>query len=263
MKIQQIRNATLKVTYAGATFLIDPWLAGRWEMGCFADIPGAPFTVPDPAKRHIPMPICPLPLPVEEILRGVDYYVVTHIHPDHIDMSPDGTVGAPLDKRVPVFAQNAADAEVLRRSGFADVRVLSAEGGAAGAATLHKAPARHGTVVPCGEAMGVVFSAPGEKTLYIAGDTVWYPEVARTIERFRPDVIALNACAAELKECGRLIMNDEDVESVSLAAPNAQIIVTHMDTVAHASITRYEMRGRLARRGVKYVMPEDGETVEL
>ena len=67
MKIQQIRNATLKVTYAGATFLIDPWLAGRWEMGCFADIPGAPFTVPDPAKRHIPMPMCPLPLPVEEI----------------------------------------------------------------------------------------------------------------------------------------------------------------------------------------------------
>ena len=263
MKIQQIRNATLKVTYAGATFLIDPWLAGRWEMGCFADIPGEPFTVPDPAKRHIPMPMCPLPLPVEEILHGVDFYVITHIHPDHIDMSPNGTVGAPLDKRVPAFVQNDADAEVLRRSGFTDVRVLSAEGGAAGAATLHKAPARHGTVVPCGEAMGVVFSAPGEKTLYIAGDTVWYPEVARTIERFRPDVIALNACAAELKECGRLIMNDEDVESVSLAAPNAQIIVTHMDTVAHASITRYEMRGRLARRGVKYVMPEDGETVEL
>ena len=36
-----------------------------------------------------------------------------------------------------------------------------------------------------------------------------------------------------------------------------------MDTVAHASITRHEMRGRLARRGVKYVMPEDGETVEF
>ena len=106
MKIQQIRSATLKVNFAGTTFLIDPWLASRWAMGCFADL-GGRFTVPDPVKRHIPMPICPLPMPVDEILRGVDFYVVTHVHPDHIDMGGDGMVGAPLDKSVPVIAQNA------------------------------------------------------------------------------------------------------------------------------------------------------------
>ena len=63
MKIQQIRSATLKLNFAGTTFLIDPWLASRWAMGCFADL-GGRFTVPDPVKRHIPMPICPLPISI-------------------------------------------------------------------------------------------------------------------------------------------------------------------------------------------------------
>ena len=31
MKIQQIRNATLKLSYGGKVFLIDPWLAAKGE----------------------------------------------------------------------------------------------------------------------------------------------------------------------------------------------------------------------------------------
>ena len=78
---------------------------------------------------------------------------------------------------------------------------------------------------------------------------------------FQPDVVILNACAAELVDNGRLIMNDEDVLSVATVVPKAQIIISHMDNVAHATITRHEMRGLLARRNVKYFMPNDGETL--
>ena len=74
-------------------------------------------------------------------------------------------------------------------------------------------------------------------------------------------MVVLNACAAELVGFGRLIMNDEDVEAVARTVPDAQIVISHMDTVAHASITRYTMRGLLAKRGVEYLMPEDGETL--
>ena len=35
MEIKQIRNATIRVLYAGKTFLIDPWLAEKGQMGCF------------------------------------------------------------------------------------------------------------------------------------------------------------------------------------------------------------------------------------
>ena len=55
---------------------------------------------------------------------------------------------------------------------------------------------------------------------------------------------------------------DEDVWNVSLAAPQARLYITHMDNVAHAALTRYTMRGRLASRGiVNYDMPADGESV--
>ena len=68
--------------------------------------------------------------------------------------------------------------------------------------------------------------------------------------------------AAELRAYGRLIMNDEDVDCVHQTLPEAKLYLTHFDNVAHASITRSQMRGALVRRGVdNYVIPEDGETV--
>ena len=239
MKIQQIRSATNKITYAGKTLLLDPWLAPQYSMGSLNSIPGRPFLTPDRLKMEIPMPICPLPMTREEILSGIDAIIITHIHPDHVDMDlKTGLVG--------------------------NLRILSEEGTAFGNMTLYKTPARHGTVIPCGDSMGVILQAQNEKTLYITGDTIWYPEVQKTIEKFHPEIITVNACAAELENFGRLIMNDEDVASVSMTAPESTIFITHMDNVAHASMTRYTMKGRLAERNVtNYVMPADGEIVEF
>ncbi|MCR5084378.1 MAG: MBL fold metallo-hydrolase [Succinivibrionaceae bacterium] len=261
MKLTQIRNATNRLEYAGKTFLIDPWLAPRHSMS-FVDIPGMPYHVPDPVREHIAMPIFGLPLPIEEILAGVDAVLLTHIHPDHIDMAPDGTVGAPLGKSVPVICQNEGDAAILRKSGFTSVEILTAQGMAVGGARLSRIPARHGTYTPCGEAMGVMFEAPGEKTFYLAGDTIWFDGVREAIARFSPQVIALNCCAAETTENGRLIMGGEDVWNVSLAAPRARLYLTHLDNVAHATLTRRTLRAHLAAYGVGgYDMPDDGESV--
>lgn len=260
MKIQQIRNATLKINYAGKVFLVDPWLIGGQKFGRFVDIPRKPFRTPDPIREQIPMPIYDLPAPVEEILRGVDCYIVTHLHPDHVDMMPDGTVGAPLDKNVPLLAQNDSDAATFKRSGFGRVDVLSEN--FLGNVKLTKTPARHGTIAPLGEACGIIFQAANEKTLYLVGDTVWFAGVQDTLTAFKPDVVIVNACAAELIGNGRLIMNDEDIDCIAQTLPTAQIIVSHMDNVSHATITRQEMRGLLAARGVKnYFMPADGETL--
>lgn len=262
MKIKQIRNATVRIEYAGNVFLIDPWLADKGTMGCFADIPGMPFRVPDKAKEQIPMPICALPESVEDVLSGVDYYIVTHIHPDHVDMSLDGTVGAKLDKTVPVLLQSENDAEVFKKSGFQNISVLADAAMSIRNIRIAKTPAMHGVIEPCGDACGVIFQSDEEKTLYLAGDTIWYDGVKKTLREFKPDIVLLNACAAELVENGRLIMNDEDVAAVMRTAPQAKIIISHMDNVAHACITRQDMRGLLARRNItEYLMPKDGEVL--
>ena len=128
MKLTQIRNATNRLEYAGTTFLIDPWLAPKHTLS-FVDIPGMPYHIPDPVKENQPMPFYDLPFPVEQIMEDVDAVIVTHLHPDHIDISPiDGTVGAPLDKKIQIYCQNEEDAAVLEKSGFSRITVLPLTG---------------------------------------------------------------------------------------------------------------------------------------
>ena len=261
MKIRQIRNATLRVTFGGVEFLVDPWLVSKAEGFTFGQGPFASEVV-DPAQLDIVMPMCELPMPLADVLSGVDAYVLTHLHPDHFDMASDGTAGAKLDKSVPLFVQNEREVGVMKKSGFADVRMLTDDGVTFNGVTLKRTYAKHGTKEPCGPASGIFFTAPGEKkTLWILGDTIWCDEVAKTMAELKPDVVILNACAAQLKTYGRLIMDDADVESVCRAAPNATVIASHMDTVAHASLTRKTLKAALEKRGLagRVLMPDDGE----
>ena len=127
MKIIQIRNATLRVTFGGVEFLIDPWLISKNEGFTFGKSPFASEVV-DPAQFNIVMPMCELPMPLADVLSGVDAYVLTHLHPDHFDMAADGTVGAKLDKGVSIFVQNDDEAAVMKKSGFAYVQTFADEG---------------------------------------------------------------------------------------------------------------------------------------
>ena len=73
---RQIRNATVKLQYPGVSFMIDPWLMDACTPG-ERDQAGA-------ARSFIPKPICPLPVSPEELTSDVDYYLLTHFHPDYI-----------------------------------------------------------------------------------------------------------------------------------------------------------------------------------
>lgn len=75
MNVQQIRNATLKIQYGGTTFLVDPWLQDKGE--------GRSAPTVRPEMADVKNPLCDLPLSVEQILDGVDFCLVTHIHFDH------------------------------------------------------------------------------------------------------------------------------------------------------------------------------------
>ena len=160
-------------------------------MGTLGELPGHPFSVPDPVKEQLPMPIYNLPEPVEQILQGVDAYIVTHVHPDHVDVAADGTVGKSCIRKFrcsfkPRRPGDFPPVRFPRCSGFAP------EGSEFQGVTLTKTPARHGTVVPCGNSCGVVFQAPGEKTLYVTGDTVWFSGVQETLAKFQPQVVTVN-----------------------------------------------------------------------
>lgn len=279
MKFQQIRNATIKIDYAGKTFLIDPWFAPRFMTGSFAIVPMLCFanrkkketdyvlkhtlsmkTTSAKAKYRF-MPLQALPMSVDKINQGVDAYLVTHIHADHIGLNLDGTIGTKLDKNIPIYANCKGDAEYFRYSGFDKVHVLE-EKLLLGDAEIIKTKAVHGTKIPCGDACGYIFRNPTEKTLYVAGDTVWGPEVKEILSTYKPDVIITNNCAAEFANYGRLVMDDNDLFEVYKACPDATIIASHMDNVPHATLTRKTLHQKLREKGIddKILVPDDGQS---
>ena len=263
MQVKLIRNATILVEYGGKKILVDPWLTSKGKGGNFRML-GFADEAPTPDSIDVAMPICELPCQISDVLADVDFYILTHIHPDHIDMEQDGTVGKLLNKSIPIFTQSDIDAQVLKKSGFTDVRVMIEKSEFENLQII-KTCARHGSKIPMGNACGFVLASDTENTLYVAGDTIWYDEIGQILKKYKPSTIVLNACAATFKTFGRLIMDDADVEKVCQASPSADIIVVHMDNVAHALLTRDTLRQKLSKRGIldKVIIPDDGEKIKL
>lgn len=255
MKIQQIRNATIRIECAGKHFLVDPWFQKKGT--------GMIAPSPDPEKAKIPSPTTELPFPVEQIMERIDAIIVTHIHPDHFD--PE--TAAMLDKSIPAFTANEETKSQIEGFGYTSVTVLKDEGTNFDGVILIRTEAMHGESPDhaAGPVCGIILQAAGEPVLYVAGDTVYYKGVERALEQYRPDVVVLNACGAELMGLGRLIMGAEDVLKVCEAAPDAAIIASHMDTVNHATVSRTGLRDFLRKHGKdgRVSIPEDGECLEF
>ncbi|WP_321938013.1 MBL fold metallo-hydrolase [Paraburkholderia sp. J8-2] len=256
MKIQQIRNATVIVEFANTRFLVDPVLSPK---GTYPGFEGT-------ANSHLFWPTVELPISVEQIL-DVDAIIVTHTHLDHWD---DGAKSL-IPKNLPIFVQHEEDAEIVKASGFSDVRLLTEDSSFNGL-TLIKTPGQHGSDEAIhaigdllGQVSGVVFKHPSEKTLYLAGDTVWNKYVERCVETYQPDAIILNSGDAQVPGLGSIIMGKEDVYKVHQAAPHATLIATHMEAVNHALLTRKELREFSAEKDMvnHLLVPEDGEVCVL
>lgn len=260
-QVQQIRNATVKITYGDTTFLIDPMLA---EQGTYPGFEGT-------YRSELRNPLVGLPMPAEEVIDNVDAVIVTHTHLDHWDDAAQ----ALLPKDIPLFVQNADDAELIRSQGFSDVRIL--DGSAEfGGVKLHKTGGQHGSdtlyAVPelaqlLGEVMGVVFQAPGQKTTYVVGDSVWRNEVEQSLAHFNPEVIVLNTGAAEVTgfEGDPIIMGKVDTLRTHQAAPDATIITVHMDAVNHMTLSRDELSDYVLEEGLQdhVLIPVDGEAISF
>ncbi|OOF40285.1 hypothetical protein BKK49_06415 [Rodentibacter rarus] len=255
---QHIRNATAKIEMAGSTFLIDPYLAPK---GTYAGFEG---TI-NSEKRN---PLIEMAEPVDQILKGVDAVIVTHTHPDHWDEYAQKV----LPKTLPIFVQNAGDAQIIRSQGFKDVRVVG-KNTEFNQVKLSKTGGQHGTdqmyAIPqlaefAGEAMGVIMQAKGEKTLYIVGDTIWNYVVDHTLNHYNPEIIVMNTGYAQLQGfSGSLIMGKADVAKARQVAPKSDIITVHMDAVNHASVTSDEMRKFVKENKLnKVAVPKESEVLK-
>ena len=114
-----------------------------------------------------------------------------------------------------------------------------------------------------GEACGVLFRHPQEKTLWLVGDTIWRDEIAADLLKLRPDVVVLNAGYAHVIGFGPIIMGKEDLLNVHFTLPEAKIMAIHLEAVNHCLVSREEMRQYALDNQIADVVsiPQDGETV--
>ncbi len=258
VQFQLVRNATVKLNYAGTTFLIDPMLAAK---GAYAGFEGT-------ARSELRNPLVDLPMALNEVLKA-DAVILTHLHADHWDEAAKTLV----PRNMPIFTQDEADAAAVRKDGFSDVRVLTKEGSDFMGTRLYKTGGQHGSdqmyAVPqlakiLGEAMGVVFQHPGYKTTYLVGDTIWEPVVDQTLARYKPEVILLNTGYAKVNGFeGSIIMGKEDTFRAYQVAPQASIVNIHMESVNHAVLSRQELRDFINEKGMdkkRVLVPNDGQS---
>lgn len=256
MNIQLIRNATLVVEYAEKKFLIDPMLAEKGTLPAFGPTVG----LPEAPRQDQNNPLVSLPTSVDKITQDIDAVIVTHLHPDHWDMA---AVEA-LPKDIKLFSQNEEDATVIRNAGFQNVQVLK-EDTVLEDIQLIKTKGEHGRgeiLKAAGHVCGVVFKHSSEKTLYVAGDTVWYDAVQEVINTHNPEIIVVNAGDNQFNIGGSLVMGKDDVYEAYKAAPNAKIISTHMEAVNHWTLSREELKNFTNEKGISdnVLVPSDGES---
>lgn len=250
--IRLLRHATLVVEINGVKFLIDPMLSAKDAM--------------DPVKNagnDLRIPLVDLPISSEamsKIINDVDAVIITHTHRDHWDVVAQKDI--PEDKLLLI---QPLDEESIRKQGFKKIISVSKSIEFKGL-QITRTGGQHGSGeigLRMGTVSGFIISN-GKTKIYVAGDTIWCPEVEHAIQKHQPGIIIVNAGEARFLQGDPITMGVSDIAKVSKAAPNAKIIAVHMDTINHCLLTRFELKKALNETGLleKFLIPGDGELIE-
>ncbi|WNL27424.1 MBL fold metallo-hydrolase [Arcobacter cryaerophilus gv. pseudocryaerophilus] len=256
-EVTQIRNATVKINYGGKVFLVDPMFAPK---DAYKGFEGT-------LNSHLNWPRVELPFSTNEILKDVDAVIITHTHLDHLDE----TAIKAIPKDILMFSQDEKDKAYLEKSGFKNVKIMT-KNSSFGNVKLSITGGLHGSQELVfkykellGKVSGVVFSAKNEKTIYLAGDTVFNKDVEDVIKNYNPEIIILNSGDAQLGDGSSILMTKEEVLATHKVAPKAKIIAVHMEAVNHSALSRYELKEYSKQKGMEdfVFIPKDGESLKF
>jgi L-ascorbate metabolism protein UlaG (beta-lactamase superfamily) len=190
MHLQLIRNATMRLTYAGRVIVTDPYLGPKHAYRTLAG--------------REENPTVDLPCTPEEAVGGAQIALISHLHNDHFDPVGQQT----LAKEILLFCQPEDETRIMEM-GFQQITPVADETVWEGI-TICRTPGTHGT----GEwgdrlnpVSGFVLKAAGQPTVYWCGDTIWDEPVREVLAAHSPDIIITHSGGAELQDSGLIIMD--------------------------------------------------------
>ena len=149
MRLQLIRSATLRKEYAQRRFVIDPYLAAKHSRPTYAG--------------KSPNPLVDLPCAPAEVIAGIEWALVSHLHSDHFDPAAQEL----LPKQTTILCQ-PEDRTRIEAMGFQRVTPILDQIDWLGM-TIVRTPGQHGSgavLAEMGQASGFVFQAEHEPTVY-------------------------------------------------------------------------------------------------
>jgi L-ascorbate metabolism protein UlaG (beta-lactamase superfamily) len=254
MKIQHIRNATLVIETETEVILVDPMLGKKGSLPPFSFIRFK-------SKRN---PTVELPDNTKSILDEVTHCIITHNHPDHLDIAAEKYLKS---KNIPVTC-SVLDEKKFRKKGLNVVNTLEywnktpfLNG------TIEGIPARHGygfVAKPAGNVMGFFIQLPNQPSVYISSDTIYTVDVDKVLREYKPDISVVAAGSAQFDIFKQLLMTVDDIVKFVENAPN-KVIANHMEAVNHCPTTREKLRSILKEKNLlhKTYIPEDGELIHF
>lgn len=252
MKLQLIRNATLKLNYAGNTILVDP-------MFCEKDFFN-PFL--EGLERN---PTCDLKIPVDEIMKDIDSVLVTHSHPDHLD----AIAAEKLPENIKMFG-SPIDKEFINNYGFTNVEII--DGNTTwNNITISRVEAQHGSGAVLQymvEVSGFILQAENEPTVYIVSDSILTDSVFQNIQQFKPDIIITNSGGGLIPgfENTPVIMDEEQTIEVCKLSESSKVVAVHLESIDFCRVTRQSLREYANANNIsneQLLIPNDGDTINF
>jgi len=248
-KTQLIRIATLKISYAGKIFLIDPMLGDIGSFESYGNI------TPNPTKQ--------LPFSVDNILNNIDVVLVSHLHKDHFDDAARSL----LEKSIPLFCQ-PGDQDNIKDSGFHNVSEIL-DSVVIDGIEIIRTSGNHGRgpiEKLMGKVSGFIFKSKNEPTIYVMGDTIFNAEVKNTIDIHHPEIIITNSGGAFIPgyEKDLILLDEQETIAIAQYDKLPKIIAVHLEALDHCTVNRASLYRAILQSNVdknRFFIPLDGESL--
>jgi L-ascorbate metabolism protein UlaG (beta-lactamase superfamily) len=211
-------------------------------------------------------PIVDLPPNSESAFRQITSGLITHCRGGHWDHLDTSGVNLLARKQVPIYC-NVLDEPYLRKRNIHTIPLTINHRSNFLEGSITAVPAVHGYGLIgklMGPGVGYFIELPGEKTIYISGDTILNQTVRNVLTDFRPDIAVLNAGTATLDFGKPILMPMNELLDFIKIAPG-KVMAVHLDAFNHCLTTRAMLKDAVAKEGLsgKVIIPADGELMEF
>ncbi len=203
-------------------------------------------------------PLVPLPEHYNQWLDQVDACLLTHQHPDHLDLKAKRWI---KQHNIPLLI-HPQDYKKLRKEGLPVELHTDHNFGI----QIKPVRAQHGPGLIgwlMGKGTGWLIKADNHPSLYITGDTIYTPELEQVLAHEKPQVVIAPAGAANFGLGPDILFPFPQLIQLANQVSGA-LIFNHLEALDHCLITRGQLREALPTSQYPNVyIPQDGELIEI